>query len=136
MSRRTAAERVWHLGRSVIMAGVRVLCRRGAPSARRVQRRRRRLPGIHSLRLQLDAWRDKCCGAPSAVRHLLPGACMNNVVERILTSYGKDVGGSREKLRNYLGLLASSGKTDEQLFSLGSAYLKELLEPDPRYSGC
>jgi hypothetical protein len=72
---------------------------------------------------------------------VLPSGCaiggdMNSLVERILRSYGEDVGGSREKLASYLRLLASTGKTDEQLFSIGSAYLKELLEPDTRYSGC
>jgi len=36
----------------------------------------------------------------------------------------------------YLKLLASTGKTEEQLLQLGSAYLKETLSPDPRYSGC
>jgi hypothetical protein len=61
---------------------------------------------------------------------------MNDTVERILRSVGNDVSGSREKVRNYLGLLASTGKTDEQLFSLGVAYLKEIAEPDSRYSGC
>ena len=61
---------------------------------------------------------------------------MNDMVETILRSFGRDVSGSRERVRTYLGLLASTGKTDEQLFSLGVAYLKEILEPDSRYSGC
>jgi len=32
--------------------------------------------------------------------------------------------------------MASTGKSDEQLFRLGSAYLQETLDPDPRYTGC
>jgi hypothetical protein len=32
--------------------------------------------------------------------------------------------------------MASTGKSEEQLIKLGSAYLKEALHPDPRYSGC
>ena len=61
---------------------------------------------------------------------------MNELVERILGSFAADVSGLRQKVRNYLGMLASTGKTDDQLFALGTAYLKELLEPDTRYSGC
>ena len=61
---------------------------------------------------------------------------MNDLVEGILRSFDTDANGSREKVRHYLGLLASTGKTDEQLFRLGIAYLKEILEPDTRYSGC
>ena len=43
---------------------------------------------------------------------------------------------AEDKLLKYLKLLASTGKTEEQLLQLGSAYLKETLSPDPRYSGC
>jgi hypothetical protein len=39
-------------------------------------------------------------------------------------------------MSNYISLLASTGKTDEQLLQLGKAYLKEIQNPDPRYSGC
>ncbi|CCE05075.1 conserved hypothetical protein [Bradyrhizobium sp. STM 3843] len=40
-------------------------------------------------------------------------------------------------MKLYLDLLASTGKRDEQaLASLGAAYIKEMLEPDPRYTGC
>ena len=35
-----------------------------------------------------------------------------------------------------IGLLASTGKTEEQLLVLGKAYLDEILNPDPRYTGC
>jgi hypothetical protein len=61
---------------------------------------------------------------------------MDDIVERVLNSYGGDVSTIREKVSSYLSLLASAGKTDEELFAIGSAYLKEVLEPDPRYSGC
>ena len=42
---------------------------------------------------------------------------------------------AREKVRNYISLLASTGKTNRQLERFGKAYLKQILEPDPRYSG-
>jgi hypothetical protein len=64
------------------------------------------------------------------------GAFMNKLVEKVLSSYGKDASFAREKLRNYLDLLASAGKTDEQLLAFGTEYLKEIVEPDSRYSGC
>jgi hypothetical protein len=40
------------------------------------------------------------------------------------------------KVRNYIRLMASTGRSNEQLVVLGQAYLKEILHPDPRYSGC
>jgi hypothetical protein len=61
---------------------------------------------------------------------------MDDVVERVLSAYGKDLSGAREKVRNYLRLLATAGKTQEQLLAFGTAYLEEILEPDSRYSGC
>jgi hypothetical protein len=36
---------------------------------------------------------------------------------------------------NYILLLASTGKTEEQLLTFGMAYLKEILEPDPAIRG-
>jgi hypothetical protein len=62
---------------------------------------------------------------------------MTDIVERILRSHKGGVSGSvRGKMSNYISLLASTGKTDEQLVQLGEAYLREILNPDPRYSGC
>ena len=61
---------------------------------------------------------------------------MNDIVEKVLRSYGGDVSGAREKLQNYLDLLAPVGKTERQLLALGKAYLKEMLEHNSRYSGC
>jgi hypothetical protein len=43
---------------------------------------------------------------------------------------------TQERVRHYLCLLASTGKSTRQLERFGKAYLRELLTPDPRYSGC
>jgi hypothetical protein len=62
---------------------------------------------------------------------------LDNIVNSVVSSYGGEVSGlTQEKLLNYIRLLASTGKSDEQLLAFGSAYLREVLEPDPRYSGC
>ncbi|MGJ4939184.1 hypothetical protein [Bradyrhizobium sp. STM 3843] len=62
---------------------------------------------------------------------------MNDIVEAILHSSGVSSELARTRLKLYLDLLASTGKRDEQaLASLGAAYIKEMLEPDPRYTGC
>ncbi len=64
-------------------------------------------------------------------------AYKKDIVEAILKSSDgearKDFYG---KISNYIGLLASTGKTEEQLLVLGKAYLDEILNPDPRYTGC
>ena len=67
------------------------------------------------------------------------GECsaMDNIVDRVLSSASHSVGlEAREKVANHIGLLASTGKTDRQLERFGRAYLREILKPDPRYSGC
>jgi hypothetical protein len=62
---------------------------------------------------------------------------LDNIVNSVVRSYDGEVNGlSQERLLNYIRLLASTGKTDEQLVVFGTAYLREILEPDPRYSGC
>ena len=62
---------------------------------------------------------------------------MNEVVARVLQSVDRGVGEiTLLKVQNYVNLLASVGKTEEQLVALGQAYLNEILNPDPRYSGC
>jgi hypothetical protein len=43
---------------------------------------------------------------------------------------------SREKVSRYIETLASTGKDPLQLTEYGLAYLKELHNPDPRYTGC
>jgi hypothetical protein len=68
--------------------------------------------------------------------HCLYCSAMNEIVERVLSSASHSVGSdTREKVRNYISLLASTGKTERQLVHLGIAYLKEMSAPDPRYSG-
>lgn len=62
---------------------------------------------------------------------------MNNVADAVFRSLGCDVNElTQRKVRNYINLLASTGKTEKQLVSLGRAYLNEILNPDTRYSGC
>jgi hypothetical protein len=62
---------------------------------------------------------------------------LKNIVDRVVSSFGYEVSEpTQEKLLNYIRLLASTGKTEEQLLRFGMAYLKEILEPDPRYTGC
>jgi hypothetical protein len=64
-------------------------------------------------------------------------AYMNDVVGAILQSLDRDIDEiAHGKLRNYIGLMSSTGKTAEQLVVLGRAYLEESFNPDPRYSGC
>jgi hypothetical protein len=60
-----------------------------------------------------------------------------DIVDRIVSSSGRFVSmPTHDRLSKYLRLMASTGKSEEQLIKLGSAYLKEALHPDPRYSGC
>jgi hypothetical protein len=62
---------------------------------------------------------------------------MNNIADAVLRSLGCDVNElTHRKVCNYINLLASTGKSEEQLVFLGRAYLKEILNPDTRYSGC
>jgi len=62
---------------------------------------------------------------------------LDNIVDSVVSSYSGEVSGlTQQKLLNYIRLLASTGKTDEQLLLFGTAYLQEALEPDPRYTGC
>lgn len=70
------------------------------------------------------------------VRKRACGVALDNIVNNVVSSYGGDVSGRiRERLLNYIRMLASTGKTDEQLLAFGTAYLREILKPDPRYSG-
>ena len=64
-------------------------------------------------------------------------SAMNEIVERVLSSADPSLGfEAREKVSNYIRLLASTGKTTRQLERFGRAYLQEILQPDPRYTGC
>jgi len=60
-----------------------------------------------------------------------------NIVDRVVSLYGAEVSEpAREKLINYIQLLASTGIPDEKLLIFGRAYLREILKPNPRYTGC
>jgi hypothetical protein len=65
------------------------------------------------------------------------GVGLENIVDSVVRSYGAEVSGpTQEKLFNYIRLLASTGISHEKLLTFGRAYLREILEPDPRYTGC
>lgn len=63
---------------------------------------------------------------------------MTDVLTTIVRAYGRDLdAASSEKVRRYLGTLASTGKRDaRELTEYGLAYLRELQSPDRRYTGC
>ena len=66
---------------------------------------------------------------------------MPEIVDNILQIYGGELDSefleaSREKVARYIETLASTGKTPRQLTAYGLAYLKELHNPDRRYTGC
>jgi hypothetical protein len=65
------------------------------------------------------------------------GVGLRDIVDRVVSSYGAEVSGpTREKLINYMQLLASAGITDKKLLMFGRAYLREILKPNRRYTGC
>lgn len=61
---------------------------------------------------------------------------IDDIVDEVLGSQNERRRGIRPRLKNYLGMLASTGKTEEELKACAIAYLKEIREPDSRYSGC
>ena len=62
---------------------------------------------------------------------------MNDIIESILKNSDREVGAeTRERVAEYLHMLAQAGKTKQQLIRYGTAYIKEIFEPDRRYSGC
>jgi hypothetical protein len=63
---------------------------------------------------------------------------VENIVENVVNSHGHEVSvPSKQRLLKYIRLLASTGIADEQqLLVLGKAYLKEISQPDARYTGC
>jgi hypothetical protein len=67
---------------------------------------------------------------------------VREIVDSILRAYGNQldsdfIEASRQKVSRYIETLASTGERDpEQLTTYGVAYLNELRNPDPRYSGC
>jgi hypothetical protein len=63
-------------------------------------------------------------------------AAIDDIVEEALRSQNERRGGVRPRLKNYLDMLASTGKTEGELKACAKAYLKEFRKPDSRYSGC
>ena len=65
------------------------------------------------------------------------GVGLQNIVDRVVSSCGAEVSQpTQEKLFNYIRLLASTGIPDEKLLTFGRAYLREILKPNSRYTGC
>jgi hypothetical protein len=61
---------------------------------------------------------------------------MTELVDGILKAYGRELDPeSIGKIRRYLETLRSTGKKDD-LTAYGLAYLEQLHNPDPRYTGC
>jgi hypothetical protein len=99
----------------------------------------------YQLGLELGRWRSTAIltfkHSDAALQLLRPRPffwrTMDQIVETIIKSFDQDVGEfAHEKVRSYIDLLASVGKTEEQLVDLGKAYLVEIRNPDRRYSGC
>ena len=63
---------------------------------------------------------------------------MSEIVATVLEAYGRELDAdSRARISRYLETLSSAGKRDsQQLTAYGLAYLEQLHNPDPRYSGC
>jgi hypothetical protein len=73
------------------------------------------------------------------MQRLQCGCVMSEIVDCILRKSGRsDLDAqSRAKVIRYLETLRSAGNRDEQqLTTFGLAYLEQLFNPDPRYSGC
>ena len=81
---------------------------------------------------ELQRLRDKVRSAEAK----LNGMRLDDLVQAILKSHDQDLMSTRKKLTNYLRLLLSTDMNDKQLVVFGRAYVKELREPDSRYSGC
>lgn len=67
------------------------------------------------------------------------GCVMSDIVDSILRASGRgDLDEqSRARITSYLETLKSAGNRDEQqLTTFGLAFLDQLFNPDPRYSGC
>ena len=96
------------------------------------------MPFKRSSNRPLDEGIAKCCTAFIALQNQYFRWCMkDDIVDRVVSSSGCALSmPTHDRLLKYLRLMASTGKSEEQLVRLGSAYLKEALHPDPRYSGC
>ena len=106
--------------------------------ARRSATGARRMPVKPSANRPLDGGIARCCTAFIALQNWYFRWCMkDDIVDRVVSSSGCVVSmPTHDRLLKYLRLMASTGKSEEQLVRLGSAYLKEALDPDRRYSGC
>jgi hypothetical protein len=61
---------------------------------------------------------------------------LTEILSDILETYGRELDQeSRAKMTRYLETLTSTGKRDD-LATYGLAYLEQLKNPDPRYTGC
>ena len=61
---------------------------------------------------------------------------MSELLADIVSAYGRELDPeSLAKTRRYLETLSSAVRTDD-LPACGLAYLQQLHDPDPRYSGC
>jgi hypothetical protein len=77
----------------------------------------------------------RLCGN-AALRLLQCEARMSELLADIVAAYGRHLDAeSLEKTRRYLEILGSTVRTDD-LPAYGLAYLEQLHNPDPRYSGC
>jgi hypothetical protein len=71
-----------------------------------------------------------------ALRLLRCEARMSELLADIVSAYGRDLDPeSLAKTRRYLETLSSAVRTDD-LPAYGLAYLEQLHNPDPRYTGC
>jgi hypothetical protein len=86
-----------------------------------------------------DLTAEQSNGAVRSLRYVcvFSGVGLENIVDSVVRSYGAEVSEpTQEKLFNYIRLLSSTGITDKKLLMLGRAYLREILKPNPRYTGC
>ncbi len=61
---------------------------------------------------------------------------MTKILNDILETYGCELDAElKAKMARYLETLTSAGKRDD-LATYGLAYLEQLRNPDPRYTGC
>ena len=67
---------------------------------------------------------------------------MPGIIDSIIEGYEGELDAAflavwREKVSRYIETLTSTGETDpRQLTAYGRAYLDQLRNPDPRYTGC
>jgi hypothetical protein len=61
---------------------------------------------------------------------------MGEIVDGVVKAYGRQLNAeSLIKIRRYLEILSSTGKKHD-LTECGLAYLEQLHNPDPRFTGC